>query len=88
MQIQGKQAWKAVAAIGALVAAGCVEGADARVVSSGRASAAAIAPAVNGTIRFAVADSGNVARYRVRERLMGKELDNDAVGEGRPVARA
>jgi polyisoprenoid-binding protein YceI len=32
-------------------------------------------------VQFVTAADGNMARYRVRERLMGKELDNDAVGE-------
>ena len=31
--------------------------------------------------RFVVEGAGNKARYRVRERLAGRELDNDAVGE-------
>lgn len=31
--------------------------------------------------RFVTKGEGNKARYRVRERLVGKELDNDAVGE-------
>jgi polyisoprenoid-binding protein YceI len=32
-------------------------------------------------VRFTTAGDGNKARYRVRERLVGKELDNDAIGE-------
>jgi polyisoprenoid-binding protein YceI len=32
-------------------------------------------------LRYEVSGEGNKARYRVRERLVGKELDNDAVGE-------
>ena len=36
---------------------------------------------VSGATRtFVVAPEGNEARYRVRERLMGKDLDNDAIG--------
>lgn len=36
----------------------------------------------NGTaLRLVLASSGNAARYRVRERLVGHDLDNDAVGE-------
>jgi polyisoprenoid-binding protein YceI len=31
-------------------------------------------------IRFTIGASGNEARYRVREQLMGKDLPNDAVG--------
>jgi len=34
-----------------------------------------------GAIRFTVAATGNAARYRVREQLMGKDLPNDAIGE-------
>ena len=34
-----------------------------------------------GALRFTVASTGNAARYRVREQLMGKDLPNDAVGE-------
>ncbi|HYW32865.1 MAG TPA: YceI family protein [Gemmatimonas sp.] len=32
-------------------------------------------------VTYVTAGEGNLARYRVRERLAGKELDNDAVGE-------
>ncbi len=32
-------------------------------------------------VRYVTEGAGNAARYRVRERLLGKELDNDAVGE-------
>jgi polyisoprenoid-binding protein YceI len=32
-------------------------------------------------LRFAVAATGNEARYRVREQLMGHDLPNDAVGK-------
>jgi polyisoprenoid-binding protein YceI len=33
------------------------------------------------TLRFVVAPTGNEARYRVREQLMGNDLPNDAVGK-------
>jgi polyisoprenoid-binding protein YceI len=46
---------------------------------------AAKAPAKPTQLRFVVAPSGNEARYRVRERLMGKELDNDAIGVTKDV---
>lgn len=39
-------------------------------------------------LRFEVSGEGNKARYRVRERLVGKELDNDAVGETPKVSGA
>jgi polyisoprenoid-binding protein YceI len=45
-----------------------------------RAPAAAAAPR-----KFVVDATANEARYRVRERLMGKDLDNDAVGVTREV---
>ena len=32
-------------------------------------------------IRFVIGSTGNEARYRVRERLMNRELDNDAIGK-------
>ena len=32
-------------------------------------------------VAYATTPEGNLARYRVRERLAGKELDNDAIGE-------
>src|SRR6476661_10948137 len=40
-----------------------------------RVEAAPVAP-----IRFTIGATGNEARYRVREQLMGKDLPNDAVG--------
>jgi polyisoprenoid-binding protein YceI len=36
--------------------------------------------------RFIVAPTGNVARYRVRERLVNHDLPNDAVGETKALA--
>jgi polyisoprenoid-binding protein YceI len=37
-------------------------------------------------VRFVATGPGNTARYRVRERLMGKERDNDAVGQTSAIA--
>jgi polyisoprenoid-binding protein YceI len=45
------------------------------------AKAAAEAP-----VRYETGPTGNAARYRVRERLAGKTLDNDAVGETTQVS--
>ena len=39
---------------------------------------AAVKPAT--PIRFVIGATGNEARYRVREQLMGKDLPNDAIG--------
>ena len=37
-------------------------------------------------LRFALAPTGNTARYRVRERLVGRDLPNDAIGETKALA--
>jgi len=37
-------------------------------------------------LRFALAPTGNAARYRVRERLVGHDLPNDAIGETKALA--
>jgi polyisoprenoid-binding protein YceI len=42
--------------------------------------AVAVASGAADTMRFVVAPSGNEARYRVREQLVGRDLPNDAVG--------
>ena len=46
------------------------------------ASALAGAPATRqpARLRYVVAPTGNEARYRVREQLVGKDLPNDAIG--------
>jgi polyisoprenoid-binding protein YceI len=36
-------------------------------------------------LRFVLASSGNAVRYRVRERLVGRDLPNDAVGETKSI---
>ena len=70
--------------IAALTAVGCAQQDNTRVEETANGSIAAAAldtSHVAGTIRFSVAPSGNTARYRVREQLMGRDLPNDAVGE-------
>lgn len=44
-------------------------------------SPAQLSVASQAITRYVTTGDGNAARYRVRERLVGKELDNDAVGE-------
>jgi polyisoprenoid-binding protein YceI len=39
-------------------------------------------------LRFVLAPTGNAARYRVREQLMGHDLPNDAVGETKSLTGA
>lgn len=65
--------------LGAALGAGIttVSGAQAGVTQPGPTATAA--PAIE--VRFTAVGDGNKARYRVRERLVGKELDNDAIGE-------
>lgn len=57
----------------------------ARPTAPAAAPAATHAPALAalpaGATRFTVAATGNTARYRVREQLMGRDLPNDAIGE-------
>jgi polyisoprenoid-binding protein YceI len=38
-----------------------------------------------GRLRFVVAPSGNEARYRVREQLVGRDLANDAIGATKDI---
>jgi polyisoprenoid-binding protein YceI len=42
---------------------------------------ARITPQPGAALRFVLSPDGSTARYRVRERLVGKDLPNDAVGE-------
>jgi polyisoprenoid-binding protein YceI len=44
-------------------------------------------PSVNGAaLRLVLASTGNAARYRVRERLVGHDFPNDAIGETKLLA--
>ena len=52
------------------------------------ASAASVESAPGEAFRFVLAPTGNAVRYRVRERLVGRELPNDAVGETRNITGA
>jgi polyisoprenoid-binding protein YceI len=76
-----------VIAIAAL--AGCSSGekgeANAATVAAGNVSSARPAPSAAAAIRYVTAPTGNAARYRVREQLVGVDLPNDAIGETRAV---
>jgi polyisoprenoid-binding protein YceI len=63
---------------------------DVAVLDASRGATSVIqnAPRPAGAIRFTVAGSGNAARYRVREQLMGRDRENDAVGETQQVTGA
>jgi polyisoprenoid-binding protein YceI len=72
--------------VGALLAQGtpvAAQGAARRPSRPRAATTAAPAPAL---VRYETGPTGNAARYRVRERLVGKTLDNDAVGETTALA--
>ena len=49
-----------------------------------------VVPQTNGSaaLRFVLSATGSAARYRVRERLMGHDLPNDAVGETKSLTGA
>jgi polyisoprenoid-binding protein YceI len=46
------------------------------------------APSQSAALRLVLASTGNAARYRVRERLMGHDFDNDAIGETKSLTGA
>jgi polyisoprenoid-binding protein YceI len=45
-------------------------------------------PAQGAALRLVLAPTGNAARYRVREQLVGQDLPNDAVGETKALTGA
>jgi polyisoprenoid-binding protein YceI len=66
----------AVVALGALATPAAAQKTKTQKTKQTKQTAAApAAPRV-----FVVASEGNEARYRVRERLMGRDFDNDAIG--------
>jgi polyisoprenoid-binding protein YceI len=58
--------------------------APAKKVATVQAANSAIAAA----LRFVLSPTGNAARYRVRERLVGHDLPNDAIGETKTLSGA
>lgn len=57
--------------------------AEARAVTSaqGRSSVASAPSTAAAAVRYVTAPTGNAARYRIREQLVGLDLPNDAIGE-------
>jgi polyisoprenoid-binding protein YceI len=49
------------------------------------ASAQSGTPATGTRLRYVVAPTGNEARYRVREQLVGRDLPNDAIGATKEI---
>lgn len=68
-----------------LAATGCEpsKSAEARAVASGqgRSSVAPAPSTAAAAVRYVTAPTGNAARYRIREQLVGLDLPNDAIGE-------
>ncbi|MEO8910039.1 MAG: YceI family protein [Gemmatimonadaceae bacterium] len=57
--------------------------------ASGRPQKSEVAEASSAaTLRFVLSPTGSAARYRVRERLMGHDFPNDAVGETKSLTGA
>src|SRR5947207_11834917 len=86
----------AVAAVAAVLAiAACSRGEPQTAFASSRTSNGAAvvqdkasAPVKGEALRLTLAPSGNEARYRVRERLVGHDLPNDAIGETKSLSGA
>jgi len=79
-----------------LVALACSRGDDGtafadsltrRVEPAAQASSSA-QPAQGTALRLVLAPTGNAARYRVREQLVGQDLPNDAIGETKALTGA
>lgn len=73
--------------------AGSVPSTKAAAVQAAKpATTAALNQAANSAtaaaLRFVLAPTGNTARYRVRERLVGHDLANDAIGETKTLTGA
>jgi len=93
LQMIGGTKWIGAAFIVVAPALACSRGepktAFAGSVHSTKAAAVQAAkPATAAALRFVLAPTGNTARYRVRERLVGHDLPNDAIGETRSLAGA
>jgi len=88
MSLQTISARAGFFAVAALAISACSSGdpeaafAGSSTATSNAAVQDAPSVSVNGVaLRLVLAPTGNAARYRVRERLVGQDLPNDAVGE-------
>lgn len=83
--------WIGVALIAVAPIVGCSSGEPKTAFADSAPSKAPTAQAVKSAtaaLRLALSPTGNVARYRVRERLVGHDLPNDAVGETKALTGA
>lgn len=88
MRITSRPFW--LSFIAGLSALGCSGGEpQTAFAGSDRATGvASVESAAGEALRFVLAPTGNAVRYRVRERLVGRELPNDAVGETKNITGA
>ena len=93
VQVLGRRS--VVAAFAALTISACSGGepntayassSTVRNVVAGQGSTSAASQ--SAALRLVLASTGNAARYRVRERLMGHDFDNDAIGETKAMTGA
>ena len=83
--------WIGVALIATVPVLGCSSGEPKTAFAdSGPSKASTAQPVSSATaaLRLVLSPTGNVARYRVRERLVGHDLPNDAVGETKALTGA
>ncbi len=93
VQVLGRRS--VVAAFAALTISACSRGeantayassSPVRNVVAGEGSTSAASQ--SAALRLVLASTGNAARYRVRERLMGHDFPNDAIGETKSLTGA
>jgi polyisoprenoid-binding protein YceI len=84
--------WIGLASIAMVPLLACSRGepqtAFADSVPSAKVSPPQAASSATATLRFVLSPTGNTARYRVRERLVGHDLPNDAIGETKTLSGA
>jgi polyisoprenoid-binding protein YceI len=84
--------WIGAAFIAMVSAVACSRGepqtAFADSPASTNATAARVTSSAPAALRLVLSPTGNAARYRVRERLVGHDLPNDAIGETKTLSGA
>lgn len=88
MRITSRPFWLSFTAVLSVLACSGGEPQTAFAGSDRATSAASVTSAPGEALRFVLAPTGNAVRYRVRERLVGRELPNDAVGETKNITGA
>lgn len=89
-----KKYFLAALSVSAMSVIGCKpdKSADATPAPAGQAQSATATsdglpgPDANAAVRYVTTPTGNAARYRIREQLVGLDMPNDAVGETKGVS--